>query len=326
MTWRRRLALSFTLTVLATAPSIAQPLPPCTMPKASPHAKAILLRTAGDALANVTVGSEDVATETARIVIEPGSQPLFLIVSTIRPTIWRFSGALERIERAVLTAFANRPNRTDPNAPSLVGATGLPADRVTFSNGYHCYQLLSDGPANRDMTAANLVLRETGQEPTTFATSVAIAEAALPSGRLKASRTFRPMIVINRPPGSIMIEGDPDRKVTIEPSVDLNYELTLFHPGGLVEIDPAMVIGSAPVRRYQVLPQQAGLLQLLREGAIERDASGDFKILRKIRLPAELSGVQRLRVPRGVPLPDGEPGMACVLVEEAGAPLPGSRC
>ena len=326
MSWRRPLTLSLALIILATARTAAQPLPPCTLPKASAEAKVVLLRAGADALSSVTVGSEDVATETGRIVIEPGPQPLFLVVSTIRPTIWRFSGALDRIERVVLAAFSNAPNRTDPNAPPLVGATGLPADRLTFSGGYRCYQLLADGPSNQDMTAANLVLRQTGQAPATFATGLPIAEVALPSGRFKASRAFRPMIIVNRQPGSMMIEGDPDRKIVIDPTVDLNYELTLFHPGGLVEIDPVTVVGSAPVRRYQVLPQQAGLLQLLREGAIEREPSGDFKILRKIRLPAELSGVQRLRVPRGVPLPDGEAGLACVMIEATGAPLPGSRC
>ena len=49
---------------------------PCAMPKASDGAKIVLLRIDNaDALSTVTVGSQDVATRTGEILVEPGREP-----------------------------------------------------------------------------------------------------------------------------------------------------------------------------------------------------------------------------------------------------------
>jgi hypothetical protein len=88
----------------------------------------------------------------------------------------------------------------------------------------------------------------------------------------------------------------------------------------VIELDPRRVVASLPVDRYQVLPQAAGLLQLVRSGALAQNRNGEYLIKQKMRFPAELTGshsVQFLLL-RGVPLPDGDPGHSDVISEETG--------
>ena len=59
-------------------------------------------RAMAEALSSVTIGSQDVATRTGTIVVERGREPLYLVVGSFLPTIWRFSGAVERVERLLI--------------------------------------------------------------------------------------------------------------------------------------------------------------------------------------------------------------------------------
>jgi hypothetical protein len=94
-----------------------------------------------------------------------------------------------------------------------------------------------------------------------------------------------------------------------------------------VKVDASKVIASAPAENYEVLPNQAGLMQLVDSGALEQNKSREFLIKKKIRFPAELYGAHAVRflLLRGVPEPEGDPGHSCVIVEETGAPLKGNR-
>jgi hypothetical protein len=100
---------------------------PCEMPRPSEGARVVLLRASAEALSTVTIGSQDVATKTGAIVVEAGEQPLYLIVATLAPTIWRVSGAVGRIERLVMAAFMMGQNRAVPGQVPLIGETGLQA-------------------------------------------------------------------------------------------------------------------------------------------------------------------------------------------------------
>jgi hypothetical protein len=75
--------------------------------------------------------------------------------------------------------------------------------------------------------------------------------------------------------------------------------------------------------KYQVLPYQAGLIQLLQSGALKRVGNGEYLIQEKIRLPAGLYGGYSVKflLLRGVPKPDGDPGHSTVISEETGRPV-----
>jgi hypothetical protein len=124
----------------------------------------------------------------------------------------------------------------------------------------------------------------------------------------------------------MMVAGDPTSRIIIEGRNDLDEELRIFAPGGVTQIDAQAVVASRPVEPYAVLPQQAGLIQLMQSGALSRDDEGDFIVERKIRLPAELNSGHRFHLRRGIPPPDGDSGRTCILVEDTGAALDGSRC
>ena len=53
-----------------------------------------------------------------------------------------------------------------------------------------------------------------------------------------------------------------------------------------MRIDAAAVVGGQPVTNYEILPQQAGLVQLLIDGALVRNDRGDFVVARKPAFPA----------------------------------------
>ena len=110
----------------------------CAMPAPSEKARIVLLSASRtDALSSVTLGSQDVVVYAGRVVVEQGREPLYLVIPTSSATIWQFSGAVERIERVIMTSSEAAPkigNAQQPNAtrPSLVGATGIAPERVSF--------------------------------------------------------------------------------------------------------------------------------------------------------------------------------------------------
>lgn len=106
----------------------------CAMPKASASARVILLGTyQTEALSSVALGSQDKVTHAGELVIEPGAQPLYVVVTSFAQVIWRVTGAVDRIERLVVTSTwrSGPPERRVPHA----GVTGLPAERITFVGG-----------------------------------------------------------------------------------------------------------------------------------------------------------------------------------------------
>jgi hypothetical protein len=301
---------------------------PCAMPKASEGAQLVLLRIDADALSTVTVGSQDVATRTGEIVIEAGREPLYLIVTSLGgPTIWRVSGAVERIERLVLGALRTGPNRGVPGAMPLAGATGVAADRVSFLRHPHCLAVYE--PASTWVAIApSIVQHEIERRPRRGGAFGAVSTISVPSLTIRSASGGKPgrMVVYDRKNSAMVVEGDPSDQVILKGRNDLAEELKLFTPGGVIDVDAGRVVASLPAESYAVLPQQAGLLQLMQSGALERNDDGDFLIQRKIRLPAELNGGHKLILPVGVPEPDGEPAHACIFVEETRTAMKGSRC
>jgi len=295
----------------------------CALPKASDAAKVILLSAyESDSLSTTAIGSQDVGTGTGSIVVEPGEGPLYVVVAAFRPVIWRFSGAVERIERVVLAAQMTGPGSSKPDAAPLAGATGLAADKLTFLPRSDCLRHFSEVPSSHAAITAGIVRRETGKEPV-VAGRYQVSGFSIPSAELRTTgRADRPMVIISKPSGTLRIEGGAN--VVVEAGTrDLASDVARFYPGGVVEIAPETVFASDKPVRYEVLPNQAGLLQLVQRGALARNQSGEFLIKEKIRFPAEMNGAHAARflLLRGIPVPDGSPGHSCVISEETGRPL-----
>jgi hypothetical protein len=297
----------------------------CGLPEPSAPAQLLLLSAQeSDAISTATIGFQDSETGAGTIEVEPGDEPLYLVVTTFRPVIWRFTGAVGRVERAVFASTVTAPNRVEPHAVPLAGVVGLPAEKVVFVARPNCLRYFSDMPSAQAAMTMATVRRETGKEQVVVAARYAVSDIQIPSGRMRSvERAQRTMAIIRE------MAGAPGAITAANAAAvgALRQELDREYPGGMIEIDPRQTVSSVPVAKYEVLPAQAGLMQLLLRGSLTRGRSGEYHIREKIRFPAGLSGgnAARFLLLRGVPPPEGSAGHSCVISEETGEMLNGSR-
>lgn len=245
----------------------------------------------GDGMSTVAVGGQDVETTVAYIDIEPGMEPLYVVLTSYSSMIWVFRGATQRVSHAALMT------RAINNQAPAVGAVGLRPERVSTHPA--CYQYFSDINDRQAYVTREALARALGRPVDVLAGTYSAAAIALPSGALTETRYDRNA----RAP-----QGYDDR---------LWREALRFTPAGLIQINPSTVVG-ARAERYQVYPNQFGLAQLVREGSLAFEGGERFRMLRPFaRYPAELTGSHSVVFirPGNVPAPAGSPGHSCVLSE-----------
>jgi Ca2+-binding EF-hand superfamily protein len=215
----------------------------CVIPKASDAARvAVLSAHRAEALSRVALGSQDVVTRTGEITIEEGPEPLYIVVISQEPTIWRVTGAVERVERLVAatltTADANMRLGVagnvitlgeGPKAPSkadtmpLVGVTGLPADRVTFVMRTTCLKAFTETKSTDAAYSIALVRRHAGKDPAMAAGRYNVGAFLLPSGAIRSAYDDRkqPRLTIVKQYGTLNLTGDASGVVVRTGPVDL---------------------------------------------------------------------------------------------------------
>jgi hypothetical protein len=278
----------------------AVPVPPtCALPEAAADDRVVLFGSyEGDGISTVSVAGQDAETTTARVLIEPGADPLYVILSSFTSSIWRFEGAVTRVSRVVVVGASKQ------------GVTGIPPDRVTDLSdepGNYpdlvCFRPFYEVRTAEGVAARGLVERILGRSVDVFAGEYDVGTLSIPSA------TVSPGVASATP------EGFDSR---------LYAEATRYYPGGLVAIEPAAVAPVGIAEPYEVFPATIGLAQLVGSGALELHGYQDYYIAKPIpRFPAGLSGALSVTfvLGRGVPLPAGDPGHSCVISEETGLPL-----
>lgn len=279
----------------------------CAMPAASEKAKLVFLSAyQTDALSSVTLGSQDVVVHAGRVVVEPGREPLYLVISTYDAAIWQFGGAVERIERVVMTSAKAAPKAGNALRPALAGATGVAPERISFLGRPDCVESFYEIPSSSSLQAMAAVRKAIGKEPDVVAFRYSANSFAVPSGKtdVPGNDELQQPLFTKKPAGK-------------DQAIDAMYR---FYKGGVVEIDPKSVVASAPAAAYEVLPSHAGLAQLLATGALTQNSSREYIVRQKIRFPPGLSGAHSVTflIMKGAPYPDGDPGHSCVVVEGAG--------
>jgi hypothetical protein len=293
----------------------------CDMPAASEKAKIIVFsayRT--DALSSVTLGSQDSVVHAGRVVVEPGPEPLYIVISTYSAVIWQFSGATERIERVVMSSSLTAPGGGNAQQPSLVGATGVAPERISFFSRSNCLGYFYDSPSSSSLQTLAAVRNAAGKEPEVVAAKYAVSSFAAPSGKIESLQDRQqPLSQKNQEPLNIIGNGS-NVIIQIGPG-RVRDEMYRSFPGGVTDIDPKTVVASAPAAAYEVLPSQAGLAQLFTAGAVTRNSAGEYIVRRKIRFPPGLAGGHSVTflIMKGTPYPDGDPAHSCVIVEDTGA-------
>jgi Ca2+-binding EF-hand superfamily protein len=278
----------------------------CAMPAPSEKAKVVLLSAyQTDALSSVTLGSQDAMVYAGRVVVERGREPLYLVMPTYNAAIWQFSGAVERIERVVMTSSTAAPKTRNAPQPPLVGATGIAPERISFLGRPDCIEYFSEIPSSSSLQAMAAVRNAIGKEPDVVAFKNSVNSFTVPSGKIDMpGDELQQPLFTKKPVGS-----DRAREA-----------MYWFFRGGVVEIDPKTVVARMPATAYEVLPAQAGLAQLLETGALTQNSSREYIVRQKIRFPPGLYGAHSVTflIMKGAPYPDGDPGHSCVVMEEAG--------
>lgn len=314
---------------------VSQPTPVCSLPPIPQKAKLVLFGGyEGDTISSAVVGGPEQETNLIDVTIEPGSSPLYLVLTSYESMIWRFSGSTNRIARVVVSSSASaRPmltldkpataehakpgeNREAPimpwsehyrNKTSATGVVGLPASKVAITNP-GCPGYFYDVEKSNSAVAS---LRNTlGRDPDAIFGNYSSRRLSLPSGDVVTT----------------------DRRQSSPPPAGFDAETwreaVRFWPGGLAHVDFRKVVAAAKVEPYEVLPSQMGLSQLVGSGAAKRLSRDTYRILRPIaHMPPSMGGAHSatLIFAKGITLPPGDPVHSCIVSEDGGQPT-GARC
>lgn len=300
--------------------------PDCDLPPLPQRAQLVVFGGyEGDSLASVAIGGPDAETNLIDVVIEPGAAPLYLVLTSYESMVWRLSGATRRVTNVVVSSSSSaraRPGMTRPRAGGAVsaqriarpsplalrgkvsasGVMGVPARKVTIARPGCLNYFSGDEPtATRAMRAT--LQRSLGHGPNAIFGQYSVQRVALPSGTITQAKGEEAAL----PRGF-----DPQ----------MWSDAVRFWPGGLVTVDARLVVATAGVERYRVLPSQMGLAQLIGSGAIQRLPNGRFLIVRPIaHMPPSMGGSHSvtLQLAPGVPVPPGDPVHSCVIMADGTA-------
>ncbi|TBW32772.1 hypothetical protein EYW49_21735 [Siculibacillus lacustris] len=138
----------------------------CELPKPSPEAAVVLLSAyESQSLSTTAIGTREVAVGTATVSVEQGEGPVWVLLLTHKPVIWRFTGAVGRIERAILLSSVDLANA---GPESLAGATGLAREKITF--GPPCLKPFTDARSIDSSRVLASVRKQTERDPVVAAT------------------------------------------------------------------------------------------------------------------------------------------------------------
>jgi hypothetical protein len=269
------------------------PVASCIMPAAGADDRVIVYADDIDAISNVTVAGQDEVTFYTRIEIEPGFQRLYFILPTSHPTIFEFTGATHRVSHVAMIAAPRFMNAAVPP----VGAVGLRAQRVSVHHA--CAGYLDYFSRRWESSAREEFAAVVGVPVTDVTQTEHVYSTAFPS------RVTTPYTARTQRPARV-----PEEVWT---------QHRRFYRGDLPDINPRNVVG-ARAERYDILPNQWGLVQLLENGTLRymggEPFHGVYRVERPMaRYPAGLHGAHRVLfdLPAGMPAPEGDPGAACVL-------------
>ena len=302
----------------------------CEFPKPSDDAEIVLIGGyQGYAVSTVALAGQDHETSAAVINIEAGKTPLYILATAFDPIVWKVTGAIDRVERFVVPGYSRG-----------VGVVGLSKDVAHFELVRGCLpKYFKSNDSGEAVTAKGLIASKLERNVDHVVGSYKLGEIGLPSGNIsgvmRGSQSASGLTIIKGNRQFIVTEdgvtelAEPAGSPTKALEKKLERLLLRHYRGGILEVAPEDVVTNRDVERYDVLPQQAGLLQLARKGAITQTPDGYFKIVKPIiRFPAGLNGGHRVRfiLGVGVPMPGGSPGHSLVISEETGTCVTGSQC
>jgi len=283
----------------------------CALPSVPADAKLILFGTdIGTGISTVSLGGDDELIEVADIVVEPGAEPLALVLTSRAAMIWRISGATDRLVRVIVAsdkgAYAGGPVRA--------GVIGLPGNKLSFAGRTDCAPAFYR-PDDQDGAGAALAAL-LGRPIDLVRSAGRTGTLRLPSGANDVDARLQGALA---PPPH-------------DPAAELFDAVRHEFPSSLIVINPDEVVSPVTAARYPVLPLEAGIAQLVDEGAVtvttyyrlgqpgkpetSRRLAGVLRVSRQIRIPAGLSIDRVFVLESGVPMPEANVGKHCIRTQD----------
>ncbi len=276
----------------------------CKLPRAPADAKVVLFNAYHiEGVSSAAVGPQDEITKTSRVTIEPGREPLYIILIGWERVIWQFDGQVDRVKRMVLASAG--PNRGPQSAP--IGVTGLPKDVITFGGGVgRCGAFWVNMNTRYAEQTKHSLRALTGRSDGAVIDRQDVWNLRLPSGE------------VSQPTDAERRASLPLTNSSVARVAEVRGKFLGYNPGGLVRIDPATVTSPQPVTTYEVLPDQAGLVQLMLDGTLTLDDKGRFLIHKPMQFPTGLAGAHSevFVLLKDVPMPTGDVGHSEVISED----------
>lgn len=280
-------------------------LPFCALPPPSRDADILAVFTREGQLAStVSVAGQDRETSIVDIRVEPGTQPLFVLLLSEEPVIWAFQGNTQRIAQVV--AFAENH---DADGQPFAGVMGLPQSKVTFGRN-DCLPVnrLRGYGSDLDVQVENKLGAMTGLAVRAVADNPAVI--SLPS-----LSTQRFDIGVPAPDGF-----DPAQW----------WAGTDNRPRGIAERDPAAIVAATRVEPYDLLPGDFGIARLVHQGVLAPTKhDNEFRLLKPLeRFPGGLGSGMGINFVLGKDLsrPKGTLGRGCLYAPDGKTVLEGEYC
>lgn len=306
----------------------------CALPAPAAGDRVVLLGAyEGKALSNVSIGGDDLEVSAAHIDIEKGDGPLYIVATSFEAMVWHVTGETSRVAK-----FVAMSTQATSNGTNRAAVGGLSKDRVAVAAAANCLRYFDNAKSSEGLRAAGEMKGLIGRAADDVVASYGMGKVSLPSGIQNPDAKFPITRLISK-------SG---------PATAMWRESLRYAPGGVADLEVDKIVSPLPVEAYEVLPQQAGLAQLIEEGALEVVGSrrvrqygnltivgeanvqgmeakeeysmpGELKIVKKMRFPAGLNGGHSVKfiLGKGVAMPEGSPGHSEVVSEETGEPIRG---
>lgn len=280
-------------------------LPFCALPPPSRDADILAVFTREGQLAStVSVAGQDRETSIVDIRVEPGTQPLFVLLLSEEPVIWDFQGNTQRVAQVV--AFAESH---DADGQPFAGVMGLPQSKITFGRN-DCLPVnrLRGYGSDLDVQVENKLGAMTGLAVRAVADNPAVISLPFLS-------TQRFDIGVPAPDGFDPAQWSAG---------------TDTYPRGIAERDPAAIVAATRVEPYDLLPGDFGIARLVHQGVLAPTKhDNEFRLLKPLeRFPGGLGGGMGISFVLGKDLsrPKGTLGRGCLYAPDGKTALEGEYC
>lgn len=241
----------------------------CALPRPSPEALIVVLAAGGGTAAADAAFALDapVLADYAELEIAAGERPIYLVLTSLEPIVWHLSGATGRVERLVIGGAGPRSK-----GMPLAGVVGLDKSRIHFAYKSECPAPPLRTSLGERVRLKNEAAALLAREADEVFLHHRIAKLMLPGG----TEAPAPAIETAR------------SLSTGEEGETLRQEFLLRYPAGVAHVAVERMVASAAHVALAGLPAQAGIAELIDQGALV--VTGSSRMSRLEAPPGAMAG------------------------------------